>query len=534
MYRFHDLIFYFSICIIFFISSCGHESVTQEFSQPNILLAIADDHSWLYNSDAYTSGIKTPVFDELTKRGILFQNAFVASPQCSPSRAAILTGKNIWQLEEAGTHASYFPKKFPVFTDLLEQSGYKLGYTGKPWAPGNWKDAGWERNPVGNEFNSLNLDSVPSSGIHSINYVENFKVFYEQKEKDKPFFFWYGAFEPHRPYEAGSGNKSDLGETDAIIPEFLPDVPPIREDILDYFFEISWFDKQLGEMLDFLKYKGDLENTIIIVTADNGMPFPAAKANLMEYGTHVPLLISWPLKIKGSIIVKDLISLIDLAPTLLDIVGTGERPEMTGKSFAALLFDGTNLAEYKPRDYVLTGRERHTHARPDNLGYPSRAIRNSNYLYIWNIKPERWPAGNPMPPGTKENTPNAPFRKLWPGYHDVDDSPSKSFLLKHKMDFENQFAIAFSKRPGEQLYDVQKDPACTVNLAEEEGYQQIKFELRDRLKIKLKEQKDPRILGYGDIFESYPRISSMRMFPGFRQAGVYNPAFLQDGQVTIK
>jgi N-sulfoglucosamine sulfohydrolase len=531
----------FPVCLFAFLLSlngllpgCRSQAGREENIRPNILFAIADDQSWPYASVAGTSGIETPSFDRLAEEGVLFRNAFVAAPQCSPSRAAILTGRYIWQLEEAGTHASYFPKKFRVFTDLLEQSGYELGYTGKPWAPGNWKDAGWDRNPVGPEFNQLELDSVPAGGIHPTDYAGNFKDFYRQKEADKPFFFWYGGFEPHRPYEEGSGREAGMEGADASVPDFLPDHPVIRGDILDYAYEIGWFDQHLGRMLEFLEEVGELENTLIIVTADNGMPFPAAKANLMEYGTHVPLAICWPSGIEGHRVTDDLVSLIDLAPTLLDIAGVEERPEMTGRSFAGLLLDEDPSPEYVPRDHLLTGRERHTHARPDNLGYPARAIRTAGYLYIWNMKPERWPAGNPMPPGTLKGQAPEGFKDLWPGYHDVDDSPAKLFLLDHPDTYPGPFGLAFARRPGEQLYDIRNDPGCTVNVAGEEAYAQIRTELREILERELREQGDPRVVGYGDIFESYPRISPMRPFPGFREQGEYNPDYMMEGQVKIK
>ncbi|MGW8316639.1 MAG: sulfatase family protein [Bacteroidales bacterium] len=516
-----------------FFSCRSHEN-GDEIRRPNILFAIADDQSWPYASVYDSCNIKTPIFNRVAKEGILFRNAFVAAPQCSPSRAAILTGRYIWQLEEAGTHASYFPKKFQVFTDLLENSGYELGFTGKPWGPGNWKDAGWARNPVGPEFNDREFDSVPASGIHLTDYVENFKEFYRQKDTDKPFFFWYGCFEPHRPYEEGSGLKAGMEETDARVPDFLPDHPLVRSDILDHSYEIEWFDRQLGGILKFLEEKGELENTLIIVTADNGMPFPSAKANLMEYGTHVPLAIRWPAGIKGNRVTEDLVSLTDIAPTLMDIAGVEERPQMTGRSFYGLLLDNDQSAGYVPRDHILTGRERHTHARPDNLGYPARAIRTAEYLYIWNLKPERWPAGNPMPPGTVKGKVPEGFMEIWPGYNDVDDSPTKLFLIDHQETYPLLFDMAYARRPGEQLYDIRKDPACTVNVAEEAEYAQIRADLRKTLEEELREQGDPRMLGYGDIFESYPRISPMRLFPGFKKQGEYNPEYLVEGQVRIK
>jgi uncharacterized sulfatase len=222
------------------ISCAGPSSRAEEMNRPNILLAISDDQSWPYASAYGTQGIETPSFDRVAREGILFNHAFVAAPQCSPSRAAILTGKNIWQLEEAGTHASYFPQKYEVFTDLLEASGYELGYTGKPWAPGNWRDAGWKRNPVGPPFNAITLEAVPAGGISKTDYAANFIDFFRQKDEGKPFFFWYGCFEPHRAYEEGSGLKGGKVESEAMVPGFLPDQPLIRSDIADYAFEIEW------------------------------------------------------------------------------------------------------------------------------------------------------------------------------------------------------------------------------------------------------------------------------------------------------
>lgn len=499
---------------------------TEESKLPNILFAIADDQSFPYASAYGNYGVKTPAFDKVAEQGILFTNAFVAAPQCSPSRAAILTGKNIWQLEEAGTHSSYFPKKFTVFTDLLEKAGYATGFTGKPWGPGNWKDAGWSQNPVGPEFNSIKFDSVPANGINKTDYFENFRDFYTQKTKNSPFFFWYGGHEPHRVYEDGSGIKAGKELSSAAVPSFLPETDLVKNDMLDFAFEIEWFDAQLGKMLQFLDENGELENTIIVVTADNGMPFPSAKANLQEYGTHVPLAICWPKKIKGNRVVADLVGMIDLAPTFLEIAGISDTPEMTGKSLSNILFSEKQGVLDPERKYVFTGRERHTHARPDNLGYPARAVRTADYLYVLNFKPDRWPAGDPAPEVAYKTSADKGLKDLIPGYHDVDDSPSKRFLIDERNAWPKYFDLAYSKRPAEQLYDIKNDPGCINNLAENPEFLQVKTDLNKVLMDELTKQGDPRVLGNGDVFESYPRFGGMRDFPGFKEKGNYNPAFI--------
>ena len=493
--------------------------------RPNILFAIADDQSFPYASAYGTKGIRTPAFDEVAGKGILFSNAFVAAPQCSPSRAAILTGKNIWQLEEAGTHSSYFPKKFTVFTDLLEKSGYQIGFTGKPWAPGNWQDAGWSRNPVGPEYNLKLFNSVPATGISKIDYFENFKDFYTKKEAGSPFFFWYGGHEPHRAYEDGSGIKAGKKLSEAVVPSFLTDVNLVKSDVLDYYFEIEWFDAQLAKMIQFLREKGELDNTIIVVTADNGMPFPSAKANLREYGTHVPLAICWPKEMSGKRVVNELVSMIDLAPTFLEIAKIKDVPPMTGKSLSSLLLPGKDKAKYIPEKYILTGRERHSHARPDNLGYPARAIRTADFLFILNFKPDRWPAGDPVPATTKTGKEGNNEKSLWPGYHDIDDSPTKLMLIENSAKYPVPFGFGYEKRPAEELYSIREDPGCTRNLADDPKFSTLKSELRKTLEKDLKSQGDPRMNGKEDLFESYPRFGAMRNFPGFKEKGKYNPKY---------
>ncbi len=493
--------------------------------RPNILLAISDDQSYPYCSVYGTTGISTPAFDQVAQNGILFNNAFVAAPQCSPSRAAILTGLNIWQLEEAGTHSSYFPKKFQVFTDLLEDNGYWIGYTGKGWAPGNWKGAGWSRNPAGPEYNDKKLDTVPTTGISHEDYFGNFVEFYQHKASGQPFFFWYGGHEPHRTYEDGSGYRAGMRTENVFLPGFLPPDSIVLSDIEDYELEIEWFDRQLGKMLNFLKEKGELNNTIVVVTSDNGMPFPASKANLMEYGSHVPLAISWPAKIRGGQKRDQMVSLIDLAPTFLDMGEVKDVPEMTGKNMTNILLRGGDSKWPVDREFVLTGRERHSDSRPDDLGYPSRAIRNNHFLYIMNLKPDLWPAGNPPPPFKgKEIVPKG-FKAIGMGYCDIDDGPTKEYIITHEQQWPAYFKEGYEKRPAEQLYDIRTDPACMHNLATDPDYDTIRTNLQIQLRNELTRQGDPRMLGYGDIFDSYPRFGLMRDFPGFKKKGEYNPEF---------
>ncbi|MCP5535086.1 MAG: sulfatase [Akkermansiaceae bacterium] len=506
-------------------------SVTvQAEDRPNILFAIADDQSFLHAGAYGFVNVKTPAFDRVASEGILFGNAFVAAPQCSPSRAAILTGKNIWQLEEAGTHASSFPKKFTTFTDQLEAAGYHIGYTGKAWGPGNYRVSGRKRNPVGPGYSRKKVKNLPNNSISPIDYAGNFADFLAKRKDRQPFFFWYGCLEPHRPYKKGSGVESGKSLAKALIPAFLPDSEATRGDLLDYALEIEYFDAHLLNMLRQLERAGELENTIVVVTADNGMPFPYAKANLQEFGTHVPLAIAWPAKIKPSAKCAELVSLIDLAPTFLELAGVKDAPEMTGKSLTPVLLNN-GAADRKPhRDYVLTGRERHTHARPDNLGYPARAIRSKDFLYIKNYTPDRWPLGDPVPvtPENDRRNRTPGFAGMYPGYLDIDPSPSKSYMLTNAGKYPELFKIAFGMRPAEQLYDIKSDPHCLKDIAREPQYADVKARLREQLDSRLTRQGDPRMSG-SEVFDSYPRYSTTRMFEGFHSRGKYNPKY-QEGK----
>jgi len=488
---------------------CGAPAIVKgaKRRRPNILFAISDDQSFAHTSAAGCRTVRTPAFDRVAERGVLFTNAICGSPGCAPSRAAILTGRHHWQLREAGTHASYFPTDLVVYPQLLEAAGYHVGMTGKGAGPANFQ--GWKHNPAGRSYDRHKL-STRIQGLSALDYAANFAEFLNEKPEDRPFCFWFGATEPHRAYREGVGRAAGKKLEDVQVPAFLPDCEIVRSDILDYCFEIEHFDKHLGQMLDLLEKRGELENTIVVVTSDNGMPFPRAKANMYEYGIHLPLAISWPAEAPGGRVIEDVVSFVDFAPTFLEAAGLTPPPGMVGQSLLGLLCSKKSGRVDPKRNVAYSGRERHSHARYDNLGYPSRAIRTERFLYIRNFAPERWPAGDP------------------PGFYDIDDSPTKRYLLEHREDptIRRFFELACGKRPAEELYDVVADPDCVRNLAGEPRYQQTKQLLATQLERTLRETGDPRVLGDPDIWESYPRFSPMRPeLGGFAEQGKYNPKY---------
>ncbi len=495
-------------------------------TQPNILVAISDDQSYPHASIYGYHAITTPAFDRVATSGVLFTNAFTPAPGCSPMRAAFLTGRNIWQIEHAGTHASSFPSKYEVYQDRLEAAGYAVGYTGKGWGPGNWKASGRSRNPAGPAFSSKKLK--PPGGIRSTDYAANFAEFLKSRTKGKPFSFWYGGSEPHRVFKKGIGREHGLDPDKVVVPSFLPDTPEIRDDILDYCFEIQWFDQHLGRMLDLLEEAGELDNTLVIVTSDNGMAFPRAKANVYEYGIHMPLAMSWPTRIpepSRDRTSKELVNLIDLTATIYAATGVEPptRLPIAGHSILDILTPTQKSDQSVPtRRAVFSGRERHSSSRFNSLSYPQRCIRTQDYLYIRNFRPERWPAGPAQKFGKATykaggQTADAVLGPMHGGYHDIDACPSLSFLIDNR---DNPvigpfLGLSVDRRPAAELFDIRKDPGCLKNLADDSRFLDIRRDLDQRLMSYLIETGDPRIVDddEGDIFETYPRYSGLRWFP---------------------
>jgi N-sulfoglucosamine sulfohydrolase len=464
--------------------------------RPNILFAIMDDATYQHMGAYGCKWTNTPNFDRIAKNGLLFKNAYTPNAKCAPSRSCIITGRNSWQLEEAGNHWSYFPAKFGSFAEVLSKNGYQVGFTGKGVAPIVAKNSdGTPRQLLVNVFNQIKT-TPPTKFISNIDYAANFNTFLKTKG-DKPFFFWYGANEPHREYEFNSGvtkggkKLSDIAANN--IYSFWPKTDSVRADLLDYAFEIEYFDKQLGKMLQTLNDQGELNNTIIVVTSDNGMAFPRVKGQEYEYASHLPLAIMWADGIKHpGRKVEDFISFIDFAPTFLDLAQVPANKNfmqpITGKSFKDIFTNHKTLVSAN-RNYVLVGKERHDVGSPKDVGYPIRGIFKDNYLYLKNFETDRWPAGDPIT-----------------GYLNCDGGPTKTQCLNTVYSTTDEFKYwlwSFGKRQAEELYNIKKDPDCMDNLANNTNYQQQLVSLRTQLIAGLKAQNDPRMVGNGYIFDNY-------------------------------
>lgn len=452
--------------------------------RPNIVFIIFDDWGWQHAGSYGCDWVKTPSFDRVAREGLLFKNAFTNNPKCSPCRASCLTGRAAWQLEEASCHFGIFPAKFVVYPDLLEQAGYAVGLTGKGWAPGDFKISGRTRNPAGPSFVAAK-QAVPTKDISKIDYATNFETFLKQREAGKPFCFWMGFHEPHRPYELDSGVRLGKKLKDVKVPGYLPDNDTVRGDLLDYSVEVEWGDAQVGRTLKILEAAGELENTLVVVTSDHGMPFPRVKGQIYEDGFHIPLAMRWGAGIKAGRVVEDFVDVRDFAPTFMELAGLKPHEQMSGRSLANIIHSEKS-GWIEDRKIMLVGKERHDLGRPNDWGYPVRAIRTPEFLYSHNFNPERWPVCNPET-----------------GLGNCDDGPTKSWIVDHKGAF---YDLCFGYRPEDEFFKISDDPECLRNLAKDPQYAAQMKSLREQMEKLLRDEKDPRILGNGAIFDTYKYV----------------------------
>ncbi len=486
-------VFFTFIFPLLIMTYCSRQAEKNK-ERPNILFALADDASFPHMGAYGTEWVKTPAFNQVAEKGILFMNAYTPNAKCAPSRSCILTGRNSWQLEQAANHSPNFPAKFKTFAEVLDENNYHVGYTGKGWAPGDPGTIdGKKRELLVNNYSSLKL-TPPTNAISNNDYAGNFESFLQENSDNKPFFFWYGSTEPHRAYEFNSsiekGGKS-ISELDSVF-SMWPQIDSVRIDMLDYAFEIEYFDQHLQRMLKLLEERGDLNNTLVIVAADNGMPFPRIKGQEYELSNHLPLAIMWPDGIeKPGRVVEDFVNFIDFAPTFLELAGISEdeseMKKIEGKSLTGIFFSDQDGIVEEDRDHILIGKERHDVGRPNDWGYPIRGIVKGEFLYIKNYEPDRWPAGNPET-----------------GYLNCDGSPTKTAILDRRTTGQHYYwKWNFGKRPTEEMFNIKNDPLCMVNIADKEEYRELKEEMKNQMISELTSQEDPRMFGNGEVFENY-------------------------------
>ncbi|MGB0578434.1 MAG: sulfatase-like hydrolase/transferase, partial [Limisphaerales bacterium] len=450
----------------------------QNDQRPNILFLMADDWSHPHAGALGDPVVQTPTFDRIAREGVLFANAFVSAPSCTPSRHAVASGQYHWRLGGGVNLGGSIPKETPVYPDLLAEAGYATGFSRKGTAPSKHVHRG--NDPFGDRY-------------------RNFEEFYAQREKGTPFCFWYGAGEPHRPYDWQASKRAGMDLSRIKVPACLPDNDTVRTDLGDYYLKVQRYDRDSARMIALLEENGELENTIIVMSGDNGMPFPRCKATLYDMGTRVPLAVRWGKKIKGGRTVSDFVSLCDLAPTFLEAAGLKSVAAMTGRSLLPILRSNKAGQVEADRTFALTGMEQHVYP------YPSRALRTKDFLYIRKFDTDKWPTGE-----VKGHNPDYDFVKTpWPTERgafsfNIDPGPTKQYLRLHRdsTDVKRFAELSFAKHSSEELYDLRQDPDQLRNVAGESQYRKTRDRLRRQLKAELLKSEDPRsaIDGYQTEF----------------------------------
>ncbi len=443
MKKYFTILVFFVIFLSFQTAVYGQENLVEK---PNIVLIIGDDIGiegiGCYGNDQ----VKTPNIDRMAKEGLRFTNAYVTTSSCSPSRCSIISGRYPHNTGAAELHTS-LPPEVPIFPELLKSAGYFTAQAGK-WHMGESAKRGFD---VVHENVKENGDGGEEMWVSTI----------RGRPKDKPFFLWLASYDAHRPW--GPNKFSESNSPDKItLPPYLADAPKTREDLGKHFDEVTRLDSNIGMVESELKRQGVLENTIIIIMSDNGIPFPRAKTRVYNSGTQTPFILKWNkgIKQKGKVC-SSLLSSVDIAPTILEWGGVKIPASFQGNSFAKLVKDPS----LKFREYVFTEHNWHDYEALE------RMVRTKDFLYVLNMRPQ---LSNPGPADATSS----------PSFQDLKDLRDSGKLTQAQKD------VFIVPRPVEELFDCRKDPLQIANIASLPDYSDELKNLRQVMKKWQKETDD--------------------------------------------
>jgi len=434
-------------------------------TKPNIVFILSDDHSWPFLG-CYGTEMKTPNLDRFAAEGMKFSRLFTGAPQCVPSRACYLTGRSPVACRIT-RFSSPLPRDEITYPEILKnEAGYFVGVLGRSYhldgssrGPESTKQV-FEQNKL--QTFKERFDYVDASGQENIPATMN--AFFDQRPKDKPYHLWVNFSDPHHPWTTG---ENPPAPDKLKVPGFLPDLPGVREDLSRYMGEVEHMDHDFQRVLDIVKERAGLENTLIIFAGDNGMAFPSGKGSLHDPGLNVPLLVWWPGVIKVGGESSILISGEDIAPTCLEAAGLNVPARITGKSFLPLL----QGQPFEPRKHIFAERGPHGSATfnegttASGVDY-SRAVRSDRYKLIYNV------------------TPNL-------RYSPVDSAGDPSWQDIVKAHEGKQLASEFetlwftSPRAIYELYDLESDPSELRNLAGQPEVKGVEQALKEALQGKM-------------------------------------------------
>lgn len=423
-------------CMLLAIAAVAMGLATAAFPQdapPNFIVFVADDMGW---NDAGAYGhpsIRTPNIDRLARDGMRFDRAFLTTSSCSPSRCSILTGRYPHATGAGELHLP-LPASQVILTEPLRERGYYTAAAGK-WHLGD---------PTRSKFDDV-LAGGPSGCEEWIDVLKN-------RPKGRPFFLWFAANDPHRPYRSTGTIPEAHTLKDVIVPPFLPDIEETRTDLARYYDEVSRLDGYVGEVLAELEAQGVAQNTCVIFMSDNGRPFPRCKTTLYDSGIRTPFIIRYPGVAEPGSTSGSIVSAVDIAPTILELAGAKPLATAQGRSFARLL----TKPDHVIRTYAFAERNWHDFAAR------ARSARSDRYLYIRNE------------------------------YYDLTCTPPRDAVrsmtyqamvrLHGKGRLRAKYSGTFiAPRPREELYDTQRDPYSLRNLAESSKHATTLIEHRGAL-----------------------------------------------------
>lgn len=454
------LFFGFAILTVFTAcSSVQHKAAANQ--QPNILLILSDDHSSPYLSCYGNPDLKTPNIDRIAAEGIRFGRAYTTAPQCVPSRASIMTGRNVLDLQMLRFTAP-LDKNIVTGPEILKKNGYYTGLCGRNYhldGSGNGpkeSDEAFEKYGMITFPQRLDYVKIEEDDEKTIN---QFKAFLDQVPKGKPFFVQTCYSDPHRPFTAKEYEPDPMKIK---VPEGMPDTKLLREDLAAHYGEIQRLDHHVGLVLEELEKRGLSGNTLVVFMGDNGASLLRGKGTLYECGLHVPLVARWPGVIKPGSVSDILVSGEDLVPTFLEAAGIRPTKEIAGQSFVPAL-KGEKTAG---RDYVFAVRGAHGSGLPDTSSGNfdlSRTVISKQFKLIYN--PMYYLRYQPLDCGKD------PFWK-------------ELIELSKQGKLEPRFAgttLFTAQRPMFELFDLENDPDEFNNLAGKAEYKEIEYQLKKAL-----------------------------------------------------
>jgi len=411
--------------------------------RPNFVIIIADDVNW---NDVGAYGhprIRTPNIDRMATEGIKFEWAFLTCSSCSPSRSSIMTGRYPHSTGAQNLHMP-LPADQVVFARLLKDAGYYTASRGK-WHLGD--DAKVHVDTV--------ADSLPSG-------CEKWTDALRGRPKDKPFLMWFASHDAHRPYKPNAIAEPHTPE-DAVVPPFLPDVAETRTDLALYYDEVARLDGYVGEVLDELARQKVADDTVVLFVSDNGRPFPRCKTTVYDSGVRTPFIVRWPGKVKPGTVCTNLVSVVDIAPTIVELAGLECSPTFQGKSFVKML----TRPETSIRDFVFAEHNWHDYQAHE------RAVRSKRYLYIRNAFPHL-PA---TPPADVVRSITYEKMQKLRSHGNLDREHEGCFIVP---------------RPSEELYDTLEDPYSLNNIASDREYGHVLEQMR-RVYLEWARRTDDRV-----------------------------------------